>query len=123
VSPPKQKRAPAKSALRSAEQLAGYVTSCVLQARRRMTRHCVACGAHVPNRNFSGYDGKGARIKSTTASVGSPAPCASTKLDARGSNVEGTTRVHCTIKVCQSGRPRGSFAAASRTDFAGRTRI
>jgi hypothetical protein len=59
VSPPKQKRAPAKSALRSAEQLAGYVTSCVLQARRRLTRHCVACGTPVPNRNLGGYDGKG----------------------------------------------------------------
>jgi hypothetical protein len=60
VSPPKQKRAPAKSALRSAEQLAGYVTSCVLQARRRLTRHCVACGVRVPNRNLGGDDGKGA---------------------------------------------------------------
>jgi hypothetical protein len=74
VNPPKQKRARAKSALRSAEQLAGYVTSCVLQARRRMTRHCVACGAHVPNRNFSGYDGKGARIKSATTGMGPPHP-------------------------------------------------
>jgi hypothetical protein len=60
VSPPKQKCAPAKSALRSAEQLAGYVPSCVLQARRRLTRHCVACGVRVPNRNLAGYDGKGA---------------------------------------------------------------
>ena len=60
MSPPKQKRAPAKSALRSAEQLAGYVTSCVLQARRRLTRHCVACGVRVPNRNLGGDDGKGA---------------------------------------------------------------
>src|SRR5262249_51145235 len=60
VSPPKQKRAPAKSALQSLEQLIGYLTSCVLQARRRLTRHCVACGARVPNRNFDGYDGKGA---------------------------------------------------------------
>jgi hypothetical protein len=24
------------------------------------TRHCVAYGAHVPNRNFGGYDGQGA---------------------------------------------------------------
>ena len=72
MSPPKQKRAPAKSAFQSAEQLAGYVTSCVLQARTRMTRHCVACGAYVPNRNFSGYDGKGARIKSATTGVGPP---------------------------------------------------
>jgi hypothetical protein len=60
LAPPKQKRAPAKSALQSVEQLAGYLTSCVLQARRRLTRHCVACGACVPNRNFGGYDGKGA---------------------------------------------------------------
>jgi len=60
VSPPKQKRAPAKSALQSAEQLAGYLISCVLQARRRMIRHCVACGARVPNRNFGGCDTKSA---------------------------------------------------------------
>jgi hypothetical protein len=74
VSPPKQKRAPAKSALQTVEQLAGYVTSCVLQARKRMTRHCVACGARVPNRNFSGYDGKDARIKSATTGMGPPSP-------------------------------------------------
>jgi hypothetical protein len=60
LAPPKEKRAPAKSALKSAEQLAGYVTSSVLQACRSMNRHCVACGAHVPKANFSGYDGKGA---------------------------------------------------------------
>ena len=63
MSPPKQKRARAKSALRSVKQRARYVTSSVLQACRSMNRQCVAFEAHVPNRNFSGYDGKGARIK------------------------------------------------------------
>jgi hypothetical protein len=72
VSPPRQKRARAKSALRSAKQLAGYVTSRALQAHKQMTRCCVACGAHVPNRNFSGYDGKDARIKSATTGMGPP---------------------------------------------------
>lgn len=113
MSPRKTKRARAKSALRTVEQLAGYVTSCVLQARRRMTRHCVACGAHLPNRNFSGYDGKGARIKLTTTGMGPPAP--------PPPRVERSALVNS--QVCQSGRPRGSFAAASRKDFAGRTRI
>ena len=72
MSPPKQKRARAKSTLRTLEQLAGYVTSCVLQARKQMTRHCVARGARVPNRDFSGYDGKDARIKSATTGMGPP---------------------------------------------------
>jgi len=76
VSPPKQKRARAKSALRSVKQRARYVTSSVLQACRSMNRQCVAFEAHVPNRNFSGYDGKGARIKSTTTGMRPPpSPC------------------------------------------------
>ena len=60
MSPPKQKRRLCGTALRSAEQLAGYVTSFVLQARRRLTRYCVACGARLPIGNFGGYDGKSA---------------------------------------------------------------
>ena len=47
MSSPKQKRAPVKSALQSADQLAGYLISCVLQAPRRMIRHCVAYGVQL----------------------------------------------------------------------------
>jgi hypothetical protein len=69
VSPPKQKRAPAKSALQSAEQFAGYLISCDLQARRRMIPHGVACGACVPNRNAGDHDGKGALRRSSLVRI------------------------------------------------------
>jgi hypothetical protein len=46
MSAPKKERRLCGTTLRNAEQLAGYVTSSVLQACRSMNRQFVACGAN-----------------------------------------------------------------------------
>jgi hypothetical protein len=57
--PPKQKRAPAKSALRKLRLVAAYRVLLLAQPRRAH-RQCVACNSRVTNRNLGGHDGHGA---------------------------------------------------------------
>jgi len=60
--PPKEKRG-CNTALKTAELLATYHLSLALQVfsgRRAASRRCVACRAHVTNRNLGGHDGPSA---------------------------------------------------------------